>query len=171
MVATTLGRPGSTSHTSGCQPQPRIFCATSAAAGASERPASGRCWETARTSSCRKPISSPRSISPAIALRVPFASVAITDVEGVRVGHWSDAQAQTGCTVVLLAPEGAIAGVDVRGAAPGTRETDLLRPGCTVERAHAVLLTGGSAFGLAAADGVMRWLAERGIGIAVGPVR
>src|SRR5579859_186983 len=77
--------------------------------------------------------------------------------------------AQTGCTVVLLPPEGAVAGVDVRGAAPGTRETDLLRPGCTVERVHAVLLTGGSAFGLAAADGVMRWLSERRIGVEVGP--
>ena len=93
--------------------------------------------------------------------------MAITDVAGVRVGHWSDPVARTGCTVVLLPPEGAVAGVDVRGAAPGTRETDLLRPGCTVERVHAVVLTGGSAFGLAAADGVMRWLAERRIGLAV----
>lgn len=93
----------------------------------------------------------------------------ITDVAGVRVGHWTDPAAQTGCTVVLLPPEGAVGGVDVRGAAPGTRETDLLSPGRTVERVHAVLLTGGSAFGLAAADGVMRWLAERGIGIAAGP--
>lgn len=95
--------------------------------------------------------------------------MSITDVAGIRVGHWSDPVAQTGCTVVLCPPEGAVAGVDVRGAAPGTRETDLLRPGCTVERVHAVLLTGGSAFGLAAADGVMRWLAERRIGVEVGP--
>jgi L-aminopeptidase/D-esterase-like protein len=95
--------------------------------------------------------------------------VSITDVAGVRVGHWSDHQARTGCTVLLLADAGAVAGVDVRGAAPGTRETDLLRPGNTVERVHAILLTGGSAFGLAAADGVMRWLAERQIGVAVGP--
>ena len=93
--------------------------------------------------------------------------MAITDVAGVRVGHWTDPVAQTGCTVMLLPPAGAVAGVDVRGAAPGTRETDLLRPGCTVERVHAILLTGGSAFGLAAADGVMRWLAERRIGLAV----
>lgn len=92
----------------------------------------------------------------------------ITDVAGVRVGHWSNGTARTGCTVVLLSSEGAVAGVDVRGAAPGTRETDLLRPGNTVDRVHALLLTGGSAFGLAAADGVMRWLAERRIGIAVG---
>lgn len=95
--------------------------------------------------------------------------MALTDVAGIRVGHWTDAEALTGCTVVLAPEGGAVAGVDVRGAAPGTRETDLLRPDCTVERVHAVLLTGGSAFGLAAADGVMRWLAERRIGFAVGP--
>jgi L-aminopeptidase/D-esterase-like protein len=95
----------------------------------------------------------------------------LRDVSGLRVGHATDADAVTGCTVVL-APAGAVAGVDVRGAAPGTRETDLLRPGSLVERVHAVCLAGGSAFGLAAADGVMRWLAERGIGFAtdVGPV-
>ncbi len=95
--------------------------------------------------------------------------MAITDVPGIRVGHWSDQEAMTGCTVVLPEPGGAVAGVDVRGAAPGTRETDLLRPGCTVDRIHGLLLTGGSAFGLAAAGGVMRYLAERGIGVAVGP--
>ena len=95
----------------------------------------------------------------------------LRDVRGLRVGHVTDADGVTGCTVVL-ATDGAIAGVDVRGAAPGTRETDLLRPGSLVERIHAVCLAGGSAFGLAAADGVMRWLAERGIGFATegGPV-
>jgi L-aminopeptidase/D-esterase-like protein len=72
---------------------------------------------------------------------------------------------------VVLCEEGAVAGVDVRGAAPGTRETDLLRPDNTVEKVHAVLLTGGSAFGLDAAGGVMRWLEERGHGLAVGPTR
>ncbi len=87
----------------------------------------------------------------------------ITDVAGVKVGHATDAKAATGCTVILC-ERGAVGGVDVRGAAPGTRETDLLRPMNLVERAHAVLLTGGSAFGLAAADGVMRYLEERGIG-------
>jgi L-aminopeptidase/D-esterase-like protein len=97
--------------------------------------------------------------------------VTITDVPGVRVGHWSDAEARTGCTVVLLPPEGAVAGVDVRGPAPGTRETDLLRPGMLVERAHAICLCGGSAFGLAAADGVMRYLRERGVGVRAGPAR
>lgn len=89
---------------------------------------------------------------------------------GVTVGHWTDRAGRTGCTVVL-APDGAVAGVDVRGAAPGTRETDALRPGTLVERAHAVLLTGGSAYGLAAATGVMRYLEERGAGHPVGPVR
>ena len=88
---------------------------------------------------------------------------AITDVKGIKVGHYTDLEAATGCTVVLC-EEGAIGGVDVRGAAPGTRETDLLRPMHLVERVHAVLLTGGSAFGLDAAGGVMRYLEERGIG-------
>ena len=95
----------------------------------------------------------------------------LTDVTGLRVGHWTDRQAGTGCTVVLCPPDGAVAGVDVRGGAPGTRETDLLRPECTVERVHAILLAGGSAYGLAAADGVMRWLEERGVGYDVGIAR
>ncbi len=90
----------------------------------------------------------------------------ITDVVGIKVGHATDTKAATGCTVVLC-EQGAVGGVDVRGSAPGTRETDLLRPMNLVERAHAVLLTGGSAFGLAAADGVMRFLEERGIGFDV----
>ncbi|WP_227753846.1 MULTISPECIES: P1 family peptidase [Ramlibacter] len=94
----------------------------------------------------------------------------ITDVAGLLAGHFTDPRRPTGCTVVL-APEGAVAGVDVRGAAPGTRETDLLSPANTVDRVHAVLLTGGSAFGLDAAGGVMRWLEARGIGVPVGPVR
>jgi L-aminopeptidase/D-esterase-like protein len=89
---------------------------------------------------------------------------AITDVPGIRVGHATDAEAMTGCTVVLCPPEGAVAGVDQRGGAPGTRETDLLRPMHMVQRVHAVLLAGGSAFGLDAAGGVVRWLEERGIG-------
>jgi len=96
----------------------------------------------------------------------------IRDVPGIRVGHWTDATARTGCTVVLAEDAGMVAGVDVRGAAPGTRETDLLRPTALVERVNAICLAGGSAFGLAAADGVMRRLAERGIGFrtAVRPV-
>src|SRR3990170_3483165 len=87
----------------------------------------------------------------------------ITTVPGLLIGHWTDEQAATGCTVVLC-PEGAVASADVRGGAPGTRETDLLRPGTLVERVQGVLLTGGSAFGLDAAAGVMRWLEERGKG-------
>ncbi len=90
----------------------------------------------------------------------------IRDVPGIRVGHWTDAAARTGCTVVLGPDNGMVAGVDVRGSAPGTRETDLLRPTALVERVHAICLAGGSAFGLAAADGVMRRLAERGVGFA-----
>jgi L-aminopeptidase/D-esterase-like protein len=90
---------------------------------------------------------------------------------GLKVGHFTDARRPTGCTVVLCGEDGAVAGVDVRGAAPGTRETDLLRPDNTVERVHAVLLAGGSAFGLDAASGVVRWLEERGIGLPVGPGR
>ncbi|MBI5303949.1 MAG: P1 family peptidase [Chloroflexi bacterium] len=95
---------------------------------------------------------------------------AITDVEGIRVGHYTDAENATGCTVILCPPEGAIAGADVRGPAPATRETDLLRPGHLVERVNAILLTGGSAFGLDAAGGVMRFLEERQIGYATGVV-
>ncbi|MDR7512103.1 MAG: P1 family peptidase, partial [Armatimonadota bacterium] len=87
----------------------------------------------------------------------------LTDIPGLRVGHATDPVGLTGCTVVLC-EGGAVASVDIRGAAPGTRETALLAPGALVERIHAVLLTGGSAFGLAAADGVMRFLEERGAG-------
>lgn len=95
---------------------------------------------------------------------------AITDVPGILVGHAHDLEALTGVTVVL-ASDGAVGGVDVRGGAPGTRETDLLRPENTVQVVHAVALCGGSAFGLAAATGVMRWLREHGIGVEVGVAR
>lgn len=91
----------------------------------------------------------------------------LCDVAGLKVGHFTETRRPTGCTVVLC-EQGATAGVDVRGAAPGTRETDLLAPENTVDVVHALLLSGGSAFGLAAADGVMRWLAERGHGFKVG---
>lgn len=96
---------------------------------------------------------------------------AITAVPGLRVGHWTNRRAATGCTVVL-SEGGAVAAVDVRGGAPGTRETDVLRPGNLVDRVHAVLLSGGSAFGLDAAAGVMRFLEERGVGVPTpgGPV-
>ncbi len=94
----------------------------------------------------------------------------LTDVRGLRVGHFTDTRRPTGVTVILT-PEGSVAGVDVRGAAPGTRETDLLSPLNAVEKVHAVMLAGGSAFGLDAAGGVMRWLDERGFGVPVGPAR
>lgn len=94
-------------------------------------------------------------------------SPSITDVPGVLAGHAQDDAALTGCTVILT-PEGAIGAVDVRGGAPGTRETDLLSPMATVGVVHAVALCGGSAFGLAAATGVVQWLAERGIGFPTG---
>ena len=90
-----------------------------------------------------------------------------TDVRGISVGHYTDPLALTGCTAVLT-PPGAVAGVDVRGYAPGTRETDCLRPGNLVQQAHAIVLSGGSAFGLDAASGVMRWLDERQHGFQVG---
>jgi len=94
----------------------------------------------------------------------------ITDVPGIKVGHETNLEALTGCTVILC-EEGAVGGVDQRGGAPGTRETDLLRPLHLVEKVHAVVLAGGSAFGLDAASGVMRYLEERGIGFDAGVAR
>lgn len=91
----------------------------------------------------------------------------ITAVPGIRVGHATDLDGLTGCTVVVC-DEGAVGGVDQRGGAPGTRETDLLRPMHLVEAVHAVVLAGGSAFGLAAADGVVRCLEEQGVGFDAG---
>lgn len=91
---------------------------------------------------------------------------AITDVPGITVGHWTDSRAATGCTVVLT-ENGAVGGVDVRGAAPGTRETDLLRPTNLVQQVQGIILTGGSAFGLDAASGVVRFLEEREVGFRV----
>jgi len=87
----------------------------------------------------------------------------ITDVPGIEVGHAQNKKALTGCTVILCR-KGAVAGVDVRGGAPGTRETDLLNPGNMVQKVHAILLAGGSAFGLDAASGVMRYLEENQVG-------
>lgn len=94
----------------------------------------------------------------------------LTDVQGVKVGHAQDDTAITGCTVVLC-EQGAVCGVDVRGSAPGTRETDLLRPGNLVRSVHGILLSGGSAFGLDAAAGVMRYLESRGAGFDTGAAR
>ncbi len=98
------------------------------------------------------------------------SSRGLAALAGLRVGHCTLQTRPTGCTVVLC-PQGVVAGVDVRGAAPGTRETDVLAPGHTVDRVHAILLSGGSAYGLDAAGGVMRWLEAHGHGLRVGPVR
>ena len=96
----------------------------------------------------------------------------LCDVPGVLVGHATDHEALTGCTAVLFEdPEGAIVGVDVRGSSPGTRETDHLGPHGTVRKTHALVLTGGSAFGLAAAEGVVSYLEESGIGLGIGVTR
>ena len=94
----------------------------------------------------------------------------ITDVSGIQVGHVTDEAALTGCTVILCS-EGAVGGVDQRGGAPGTRETDLLRPLHMVDKVHAVVLAGGSAFGLDSASGVMKYLEEQGVGFNAGVAR
>ena len=99
------------------------------------------------------------------------SSVVGFPIEGVRVGHWTDIRAATGCTVLCF-PEGSVASGEIRGGAPATREFDLLAPERTVQRIDAVVLTGGSAFGLAAADGVVNHLAKAGVGYptSAGPV-
>src|SRR6266699_2868446 len=103
---------------------------------------------------------------PSVGLAQAPAKNGLTAVAGLKVGHHTLAARPTGCTVVL-AEAGAVAGVDVRGGAPGTRETDLLDPVNTVQKVHAVVLSGGSAFGLEAATGTVRWLEEKGIGFDV----
>lgn len=97
-----------------------------------------------------------------------WKSTGITDVAGVRVGHFTDKRRPTGCTVILFDGAGAVGGVDVRGSAPGTRETDLLNPLNTVQKVNAIVLSGGSAFGLDTATGVMRFLEAQGAGFRVG---
>ncbi len=94
----------------------------------------------------------------------------LTVIDGIQVGHATDLKARTGCTVILC-PDGATAGVDVRGAAPGTRETESIRPGRLIQKVHAILLTGGSAFGLDAAGGVVQYLEENGVGFGAGEIR
>src|SRR5580692_11194630 len=106
---------------------------------------------------------------PAIQAAETDAAGSITDVQGVKVGHFTDSRRPTGCTVLLFGT-GATAGVDVRGSAPGTRETDLLNPINTVQQVQAILLAGGSAFGLDAASGVVRFLDEHRLGYAVGDI-
>ncbi len=112
----------------------------------------------------------PTDAAPQPAPFLPPPGGRLVDIAGLRVGHHDDPRRPTGCTVVLC-PPGTVGGVDVRGAAPGTRETELLSPFNSVREVHAVLLAGGSAFGLDAAGGVMRWLEAQGIGIPVGPAR
>lgn len=99
-----------------------------------------------------------------------LAPLPIQNVAGFRIGHWTNLEAGTGCTAIV-APKGATGGVDVRGGAPASRETDLLRPENTVDVVHAVMLSGGSAFGLEAASGAARELEGRGIGLPVGPTQ
>ncbi|MGH1365517.1 MAG: P1 family peptidase [Calditrichia bacterium] len=89
--------------------------------------------------------------------------VRLTDIQGILVGHAHDLKEETGCTAIVF-PQGAVAGADIRGSAPGTREAAMLQPTFMIRRIHAIMLTGGSAFGLRTADGAMRWLAEQKIG-------
>lgn len=103
----------------------------------------------------------------AVAASGPASKGTLTDVAGGEVGHWTSGRRPTGCTAILTRA-GAVAGVDVRGGGPGTRETDLLRPEASVQQVHGICLSGGSAFGLAAADGVMRFLEEQEAGFAAG---
>jgi L-aminopeptidase/D-esterase-like protein len=98
------------------------------------------------------------------------SKISFTSIPGLRVGHAQDEEALTGCTVILC-EGGAVGGVDQRGGAPGTRETDALHPMHLVGQVHALVLSGGSAFGLDSASGVVRYLEERGIGLDVGPAR
>jgi L-aminopeptidase/D-esterase-like protein len=108
----------------------------------------------------------PSTMLPEFAMQTKKRS-AITDVAGIKVGQFTDPRRPTGVTVILT-EEGATAGVDVRGSAPGTRETDLLNPQNLVQQVHAIVLAGGSAFGLEAATGVVRWLEEHNIGFPTG---
>jgi L-aminopeptidase/D-esterase-like protein len=109
------------------------------------------------------------SVWPALEASEADAAGSITDVQGVKVGHFTETRRPTGCTVLLF-EKGATAGVDVRGSAPGTRETDLLNPTNSVQQVQAILLAGGSAFGLDAASGVVRYLDEHRLGYAVGDI-
>ncbi|MFC1846175.1 P1 family peptidase [Chloroflexota bacterium] len=97
-------------------------------------------------------------------------NMSLTDIPGIKVGHYTDRQAVTGCTVVVC-EKGAVAGVDIRGSAPGTRDTDALMPVNLIDRINAIVISGGSAFGLDTAGGVMRYLEERGFGFQVAGVK
>jgi L-aminopeptidase/D-esterase-like protein len=126
--------------------------------------AGGALLATGRESAAAGQTSSPSGASSS-----GHSSGGLTDVEGIKVGHFTDSRRPTGCTVVLC-EKGAVAGVDVRGGAPGTRETDLLNPINTVQQVFGVVLSGGSAFGLDTASGVMRYLDEKGIGFHLGSI-
>lgn len=119
------------------------------------------------TAPMRRPLSLALALTMSVLSSSSISSQGLTAVDGIRVGHREMEGRPTGCTVVLT-PEGTVGAVDVRGAAPGTRETDLLDPVNTVRVVHAVVLSGGSAFGLETAGGVMRYLEEKGIGFDVG---
>lgn len=119
--------------------------------------------------SARDSRSAPQTSSPGATPISGGSGGGLTDVDGIEVGHFTDSRRPTGCTVVLC-EKGAVAGVDVRGGAPGTRETDLLNPINTVQQIYGVVLSGGSAFGLDAASGVMRYLDEKGIGFHLGSI-
>ena len=108
--------------------------------------------------------------APAAASAAADTAKGLTAVGGIKVGHFTLTERPTGCTVILT-EAGAVAGVDVRGGAPGTRETDLLNPANTVQKVHAIVLAGGSAFGLDSATGVMRYLEEKNVGFDVGIAR
>ena len=94
----------------------------------------------------------------------PASNTTLTAVQGITVGHHTLTERPTGCTAILVEGEGAVGGVSQRGGAPGTRETDLLDPSNMVDKVNAVVLSGGSAFGIDAATGTVRWLEEHGIG-------
>ena len=100
-----------------------------------------------------------------------YREIPLTALPGVAIGHAQDPEAATGCTVLLFGPDGAPAGLDVRGGGPASRESELLKPMAAAGAIHAILLSGGSAFGLDAAGGVQQYLEERGIGFDVGVAR
>jgi L-aminopeptidase/D-esterase-like protein len=109
------------------------------------------------------------ALAPKVATAAEGEAGSITDVQGVKVGHFTESRRPTGCTVLLF-EKGATAGVDVRGGSPGTRDTELLNPVNTVQQVQAIFLAGGSAFGLDVASGVMRYLEEHRLGYAMGDV-
>jgi L-aminopeptidase/D-esterase-like protein len=135
----------------------REFTRNALAAGGALLASARESGAAAQAGSLSAPSNAPNSIG------------SLTDVEGISVGHFTDSRRPTGCTVVLC-EKGAVAGVDVRGGAPGTRETDLLNPINTVQQIYGVVLSGGSAFGLDTASGVMRYLDEKGIGFHLGQI-